>query len=154
MKTVLVEAGISYCPALFKDRLFPLAIVASIPVLVVLRFFIPAETAPELSVIKLLFFFVLWTPFWEELLFRGIVQGQLLLRGWGRKQVLGLSYANWTSSIIFVIAHVFSHSPFWAIPVLIPSLVFGYFRERHQSVLPPYILHGIYNFAYLLAFDL
>ncbi len=43
-----------------------------------------------------------------------------------------------------------NHPPAWALAVLVPSLVLGHFRERHASLLPPMILHPLFNLTYLL----
>jgi membrane protease YdiL (CAAX protease family) len=35
--------------------------------------------------------------------------------------------------------------------VFVPSLVFGHFRERHESLVTPMLLHSFFNLTYLLA---
>src|SRR5215510_1061547 len=37
---------------------------------------------------------VIWYPLWEELMFRGLLQGELIERGWVRPWLCGLSSAN------------------------------------------------------------
>ncbi|HEY8605595.1 MAG TPA: JDVT-CTERM system glutamic-type intramembrane protease [Noviherbaspirillum sp.] len=104
-----------------------------------------APAAP-LAVLSL----VLWQPIIEELLFRGVVQGQLLSTAHGRREAAGLSVANALSSLLFMGAHLIHHPPAWAAAILVPSLVFGYFREREGSLLPPLLLHVSYNACYFL----
>jgi membrane protease YdiL (CAAX protease family) len=89
-----------------------------------------------------------WHPLAEELLFRGFLQGQLLERSWGRRTVAGLSGANGLTTAIFVLGHFWQHPALWALAVTVPSLVFGYVRDRYGSVYPAITLHMIYNAGY------
>jgi membrane protease YdiL (CAAX protease family) len=41
-------------------------------------------------------------------------------------------------------------APALAAGVLLPALLFGYFRDRHDSVLPAIALHVFYNAGYFL----
>jgi membrane protease YdiL (CAAX protease family) len=90
-------------------------------------------------------------PFLEELLFRGVIQGWLRDRSWGRSRTIGVSAANLTTSILFVAAHLAAQPLQWAIAVVAPSLVFGYFRDRYDSVLPGLLLHIAFNAAFFTA---
>ncbi len=92
----------------------------------------------------------LWQPLFEELLFRGAIQGQLLQTMWGRKTRLGLSMANLVVSLLFVLAHLVSHSISWSLLVFAPSLCFGFVRDRFGSVYPSIALHVFYNTGYFL----
>ncbi len=91
-------------------------------------------------------------PVLEELVFRGALQGWLLQQAWGVRQRVGLSNANLVTSLVFTAAHIVSHPPLWALSVLLPSLVFGYFRERHAGLLAPILLHASYNAGYFWLF--
>ena len=84
-------------------------------------------------------------PFIEELLFRGIIQGQLVKHNWARLKILHISYANIITSILFVAIHMIHSSPMWALAVIFPSLLFGYFRDRYKSIYPSLIMHSAYN---------
>lgn len=93
---------------------------------------------------------IVWQPLIEELLFRGVIQGQLRSRAWARRTAAGLSMANYLTTLLFVLAHLV-HQPFlWAVAVALPSLVFGHFRDRHGHIYPSLILHSGYNAAYFL----
>jgi uncharacterized protein len=92
----------------------------------------------------------LWQPLFEELLFRGVIQGQLLQPMWGRKTWIGLSLANLLTSLLFTLAHLASHSVSWSLLVFIPSLCFGFMRNRFGSVYPAIVLHAFYNAGYFL----
>ncbi len=69
-----------------------------------------------------------------------------------RVQYLGLSKANLLTSLLFAGAHLFVQSPLWAAAVIVPSLIFGAFRDRYKSVDPAIILHSFYNLGYFLIF--
>ncbi len=92
-------------------------------------------------------------PVVEELAFRGALQGWLARYRIGRATVMaGLSGANILTSCLFVVAHLFYHPPMWALLVIGPSLVFGWFRDRYHSVVPAILLHILYNSGYFLLF--
>lgn len=91
---------------------------------------------------------VLVYPPLEEYVFRGGLQPWLAgrwHRHWG-----ALTAANLGASAAFAGLHFLFHPPLWAAGVLVPSLVFGYFRERHGGLTAPIALHASYNAVYLL----
>lgn len=93
---------------------------------------------------------VLWQPLCEELLFRGMVQGHLLQSMTKQKTWIGLSTANLLTSFLFSLAHLTGHSVSWSLLVFIPSLCFGFVRDRFGSVYPSIALHAFYNAGYFL----
>jgi membrane protease YdiL (CAAX protease family) len=93
---------------------------------------------------------VLLQPLVEELLFRGLLQGRLVVQSWGQRQLGGFTLANLIVTVLFTALHLVSHPPLWAAGVLLPSLLFGYFRDRHDSVYPAIALHVFYNAGYFL----
>ena len=95
---------------------------------------------------------VLLYPVAEELVFRGGLQGWLLERPLGQRRLVGLSGANWLTSLVFTGLHFFGHPPLAAASVIVPSLVFGHFRDRHGSVISPIALHVFYNGGYFWLF--
>ena len=90
-------------------------------------------------------------PVLEEIIFRGALQPWLARR----LPVLNgpVSSANLAASGLFMAMHFYSHPPLWAVSVFIPSLVFGYFRDRHNSLQAPMALHVFYNTGYYWIFD-
>ncbi len=90
----------------------------------------------------------LFYPCAEEMIFRGFMQGQLLLYIWGQRTWARLSLANIVTSLVFALLHLRYHPPLWALAVAIPSLVFGSFRERFHSTYPAIVLHIFYNAGY------
>jgi membrane protease YdiL (CAAX protease family) len=88
---------------------------------------------------------IIWQPLIEEILFRGIIQGQFARREWGKRSWLSISSANAVTSILFAASHMLHSSPLFALTVIAPSLVFGYFRDYCNSVYPCIIIHSSYN---------
>lgn len=147
---LLKEVGLEFRPTFVGDKLFYLALAAAPFVLVVMSWLQPAwRNNPHVSM-PLALSLIVWQPMVEELLFRGVVQGQLRNKSWARREVAGMSLANIVTSILFTLAHFIHHVPAWTALVMIPSLVFGYFRDRHAQVYPALILHAAYNGFYLL----
>ena len=150
-RDLLEEVGLYTCPTFYRDREFYLALLAGLPVLSAIYLFIPVSTGSihpgQWSVVVAL---VIWQPFWEELFFRGIIQGQIYKRSWGRRAWLKISNANIVSSLAFAAAHIAYNPNLWSVSVFIPSLVFGYFRERHKTIYSAFALHGTYNLGYML----
>ncbi len=99
----------------------------------------------------------LLSPLLEEIVFRGGLQTFLLEREFFRKRKFGIgvanvSAANIVTSLAFAAAHLIYQTPLWACLVFIPSLVFGWARERYDSVIPPILLHAFYNAGFGLLF--
>jgi membrane protease YdiL (CAAX protease family) len=86
----------------------------------------------------------------EELLFRGVLQGELLRFDRLAKPFAGVTAANVVVSGLFGAIHLVNQSPGWALAIVIPSLVFGYFRDRSSSVIPGLVLHVAYNGVFFL----
>jgi len=92
-------------------------------------------------------------PLLEETVFRGLIQGELMRRTVCRQQFAGITLANILTSILFSLAHLLTHPAGMAALVLLPSLAFGYFRDRYNGwLLPSILLHIYYNLGYFLIF--
>jgi len=91
-------------------------------------------------------------PIVEELVFRGLLQEKLWQTRLSRLSIYCISMPNIVTSIIFTGFHFIAHPPTWAVVVIVPSIVFGFFRDRYQHVIPAVILHGFYNSGYFLLF--
>jgi membrane protease YdiL (CAAX protease family) len=91
-------------------------------------------------------------PVLEELAFRGWLQGWLWQYAYGRRQVGPVSLANLTTSTLFAGFHLLHQPPVWALAVMPPSLVFGFFRDRYQRLMPSIILHIFYNSGFIWLF--
>lgn len=132
----------------WMDGQFALALVAALPFWGWLAWRgAPSAVLPPLVLVSV----VLVQPVVEELLFRGALQGRLLATAWGRQRLAGLlTRANLLVSLLFAALHLWQHPPLWAAGVLLPSLLFGHFRERHDSTVPAIVLHVYYNAGYFL----
>jgi len=145
------ECGLTWPrPALLRwppDAHLTLALGLAVPVWLVLGLLVGAQMrAPagwaawaSLTVVQ---------PLLEELVFRGILQGQALqltaVRGQPRR--LGpLTLANALVTLGFVALHLPVQPLAWALAVAVPSLVFGHLRERFASVWPALLVHAVYN---------
>lgn len=96
---------------------------------------------------------VLVYPVLEEIVFRGALQGALR-KYLGTKAWHGFTWANVITSILFSVAHLPFRPPLTALLVFVPSLVFGYFRDRHRSLKSPIFLHVFFNTGYFWLFGL
>ena len=149
-----VRFGLCWPIKLYASKAFLLCAVAAPLVWAVMIWVIPVRSTSTVQVWSLSFAsIVIWYPFWEELLFRGVLQGELIERGWIRPWVYGLSGANISVSLLFTVFHLWSHSPIWAVLVFFPSLVFGYLRDRFHSTVPSIVMHMWYNGGYFFFID-
>jgi len=91
-------------------------------------------------------------PVLEEIVFRGGIQSALISKPVFAKRCCGISLANLITSLLFAVMHLISQPPMWAALVFIPSLVFGWARDRYNAVLPSVILHAVYNGGFVWLF--
>ena len=94
---------------------------------------------------------VLVYPVLEEIVFRGLLQ-ELAQEFISRRAFGPLSLANLLTSLVFTGFHFLNHAPLWAALVFFPSLVFGFFKDRHRILTAPILLHVFYNAGFLLLF--
>ena len=139
------EVGLKPAGRCLLDYRFLLALVAGILVVWLDQSWLPPIALPRSLDGPLLLSLVLWQPLFEEILFRGLIQGQLIKHAWGRRSWLQISMANGVTSLLFVGLHLFMNPPLAALLVFIPSLVYGYFRDQCDSVVPSIVLHCAYN---------
>ncbi len=138
---------------LFRDRQFYLCIVLGPLSWLLLSLFIPLreDWATLFDNTMQLLLLVALYPILEEVVFRGLILDSL--SRWTKRRHYGvLTMANILTSGLFVLAHMIYQPWLWAVLVFLPSLVFGYMKERHASLLPPIFLHSFYNLGFLLLF--
>ncbi|MDE2418562.1 MAG: JDVT-CTERM system CAAX-type protease [Burkholderiales bacterium] len=129
------------------DAHIALALLVALPVWGALGLFLgPHLRAPAgwLAWVSL----VLVQPLLEELVFRGLLQGQALrlVSANGQPRRLGpLTMANMLVTLGFVALHLRAQPLAWALAVALPSLVLGHLRERTGSVWPAVLVHAFYN---------
>lgn len=91
-------------------------------------------------------------PVLEEIVFRGGIQSALYTKSFFSRSWFGISVANIVTSIIFAAMHFISQPPLWAALVFIPSIVFGWARDRYISIVPCILLHAVYNAGFVWLF--
>lgn len=133
---------------------FLLSILAALPVWAALSFVNGPRLPSAFTRVWLETYLIvtLAYPIVEELTFRGLLQGWLRRFTRFRRDWRGLTLANLATTIPFVAAHFLYHPPAWSIAVAIPSLIFGYFRDRYGRIGPCIVLHIWYNAGYYLLF--
>lgn len=94
---------------------------------------------------KRLLLLVLVYPILEEIAFRGALQGWLRRKSWGLRHRFDITAANVLTSIVFAAFHVLRRPSIWSVGVGLPSLVFGFFRDRYGNLYAPIALHIFYN---------
>ena len=142
---ILHEAGLTSAPRCFRDYRFLLALLGGVFVLWAIHDMLPPFSSEFEFHWKLWLSLVIWQPVVEEILFRGILQGQLVKTRWGPRSFMHITAANVVTSILFAAIHMVNNSPLFALAVFVPSLVFGYFRDLCNSVYPPILLHAAFN---------
>lgn len=149
------SAGAKPARPYWRDRFFWLAVVAAPVFWLGLAAYTstPAAGLGPFREPQRFLWLALVYPVLEELAFRGGLQPALgdLLQG-VRWPADPLTLPNLLTSLLFSALHLLSHSPAWAVAVIVPSLVFGYFRERHRGVASPIVLHCLYNGGYYVWF--
>ncbi|MEQ1667507.1 MAG: JDVT-CTERM system glutamic-type intramembrane protease, partial [Sulfuriferula sp.] len=64
----------------------------------------------------------------------------------GKTRRLGfVTLANVLVTLLFVVLHLRAQPLFWALAVVVPSLILGHLRERFASVWPAVLVHAVYN---------
>lgn len=91
-------------------------------------------------------------PVLEEIVFRGAAQG-LLWRTRLAAVALGpVSGPNLVTSVAFAGFHMLLRPSLLTVGVIVPSLIFGYFRDRYRGIVPSILLHVFYNSGLFLLF--
>ncbi len=82
----------------------------------------------------------------EELFYRGYIQTRLR-DAWPKgRMFLGarLGPAFWLTAVLFALGHL-AVFQVWRLAVFFPALLFGWMRERSNSIIGPALLHGTSN---------
>ncbi len=104
----------------------------------------------------------LFYPVCEEIIFRGLIQQELLQRSRMMRKSIRLTLSNYldltqitvanlTTSVIFAITHAIYFQSLTALIVGIPSLIFGRCFEIKHKLPLPILTHGLFNIIGLLA---
>lgn len=99
---------------------------------------------------KAAIFLIIFLPLLEEAAFRGFLQDRL-----GKVSILeskeyhGITASNVITSITFTALHFFHYSGILPALTFIPSLIFGFFKDRTGGISAPFFLHALYNAGFL-----
>ncbi len=132
-----------------KDKFFYFALFLGPLFCIVLSFFIKSKFFIQKPFYFLINqFFLIAFP--EELFFRGALLPFIKIYFpyiWN-----GISLANVITALFFAGLHLITHPFLWAIGTFFPGIIFGYFREKHNSLWPAIFLHFFYNTNYYAFF--
>jgi len=145
------EFGLQFRPGFLSDGLFHVAFFAGPALLLAVHLTWPEWRHGLPLSASLLVSMIVFQPVAEELFFRGFLQGHLARIFRHRYLLSELSLANLMTTLVFCIAHLVHQPVAWALAVIVPSLVFGFFRERHQHIYSATALHCFYNAAFIYA---
>jgi membrane protease YdiL (CAAX protease family) len=145
VNALMYEAGLLQAPRCYSNYRFITVLLAAIIALWLGHDHLPPFTSSIDFHWKLWVSLVIWQPVVEEILFRGIIQGQLLKPAWGQRSWMKISAANFLTSILFVGFHMVNNPPLFSITVIVPSLLLGYFRDSCSSVYPSILMHSAFN---------
>ena len=129
----------------YKDPIFQLLLF--IPAIIWLLIYINNPIISQLEKYHLIGVIIV-TPVVEEVIFRGFLQPWLAKRY--NQIIIKISLANLITSSIFALLHLFTHPLSMALYTFIPSLIFGYTKERYKRLMPSMLLHSSYNGGYFL----
>jgi len=139
---------------LIKDRQFSAVFIAAPIFWTALWFY--ASPRPEwgwpLTAPAQFLLLVVVYPVLEEIVFRGALQGWLRSRSWGMTQWRHVTVANVITSVVFALTHLIVNPVYLSVAVFIPSLIFGYFRDRYDQLHASIVLHVFYNAGYIWIF--
>ena len=114
----------------------------------------PKITTPIDQLVDSRFSFVLFAitaivvaPFFEEFLFRGLLQPLF-------SRTFGLLAGILLTAALFGFAHGYEYAWAWQyiLAIFIAGAAFGIARARANSIVPPVIMHCCYNTVFLIAF--
>lgn len=146
---VVSTLGLQSCQAFYRERAFLVALMAGGMFWLILALTVPVSPLSWPQLMSWQFVsLALVQPCIEECLFRGALQGAVKRCTWGQRAWHGCTSANAIVSLLFMVGHWWQHPPLWALAVLLPALLFGWLRDRYDSVYPPMALHTVYNTGY------
>ena len=151
VRDISEELGVRRCGAFYRDGLFVVAAAVAVGFWIMLGWLLPVQPIAWRQVGSWSFVsLVVVQPCLEEVVFRGLLQGRL--SRWQRMRTAwrGFTAANGVTALLFAAGHFVNHPALWAAGVVVPALVFGFFRDRYASIWPGTLLHVFYNGGYFI----
>ena len=84
-------------------------------------------------------------PVLEEIVFRGLIQDYLSNKITDWDSFLGITWANWLTTLLFCVTHLVTRSMLVASLVIVPSLLLGALRDRGFSIKALAAIHLYWN---------
>ena len=84
-------------------------------------------------------------PVLEEIVFRGLIQDYLSNKITDWDSFLGITWANWLTTLLFCATHLVTRSLLVASLVIVPSLLLGALRDRGFSITALAAIHVYWN---------
>ena len=88
---------------------------------------------------------VLIFPVLEEIVFRGLIQDYISIKLSTWDEYLGITSANWLTTLLFCLTHLVTRSLIVALLVIVPSLVLGSLRDKGFSIKALAAIHVYWN---------
>ncbi|MEI7740785.1 MAG: JDVT-CTERM system glutamic-type intramembrane protease [Betaproteobacteria bacterium] len=129
-------------------RMVLIAMALAFPFWVLLFFFKQKYDCCKVIGLFQVIVLVIIAPITEEIIFRGAIQTFLSQRnfelnlGW-------LSLSNLITSCLFSASHFLLNHSIEILLVFFPSLIFGYLREKSNSLMGSIVVHGFYNLGFV-----
>lgn len=146
-----MASGLNLATALRRFGPIVACAAAALPVALMAERFGIVRGGSDLPGGYALFLGLLAAPILEELAFRGAIQPAIASKLNPRLTGHWLPSApNIITSVLFSSLHLWNHTPLAAAATFLPSLVFGYLKDRFDSLLLPIGMHIWYNAALML----
>ncbi|MDC0238732.1 JDVT-CTERM system glutamic-type intramembrane protease [Gammaproteobacteria bacterium] len=84
-------------------------------------------------------------PVLEEIVFRGLIQDYIYLKLSTWNIYLGITPANWLTTLLFCVTHLVTRSFIVALLVIVPSLLLGALRDKGFSIKVLAAIHVYWN---------
>jgi len=125
-----------------------IAAVLAFPFWISLFFFKQKYECCNLPDLFQIFILVIIAPITEEIIFRGAIQTFLSQRNF-ELNLRWLSLSNLITSCLFSLSHFLLNNSIAILLVFFPSLIFGYLREKSNSLIAPIVVHSFYNLGFI-----
>ncbi|MDH5229183.1 MAG: JDVT-CTERM system glutamic-type intramembrane protease [Gammaproteobacteria bacterium] len=130
-----------------------LGLLINIPLLLALSIFsyqhyVLGEAVESIGFLNLVLLVGVY-PLLEEYVFRGLFQTYCLKKLQGSINPW-LSFANLITSVVFACSHLLVNFTLLSVLTFFPSLIYGYYREKYNTIAPCVGLHVSFNCTYLL----
>lgn len=107
---------------------------------------------PDIPALRTLMLVIVLIPICEEIVFRGLLQSELISYAILNQGYWGITWDNLICGALFTAVHTLYFTHPAALLILIPALILGYFYHQKRRLIYPIILHAWYNANGLLIY--